>query len=281
MAPVRNSESLVVLTRPLGQNEGLRQTLAQRGLATLVLPAIHITEPPVRNGLPDPAQFDLVVFVSSHASRFFLKAWQASSRADRWPVHTLAATVGQGSAQPLYACGKVPPEQIVHPSTSTAQDSESLLALLEEPLRRVKRALIVRGQDGREWLGEQLEMRGIQVQRHVAYIRAPYVWPDSSTEGLEGRRSGKGLIWVLTSSHSVQAVHAQLQERHLLNCWDGAQFVVIHERIASRLQSLLKPLSDTDGKQIRVCNPGDPSILQAVLSLASARNCQGLQSRHD
>ncbi len=281
MALDTRPDSLVVLTRPFGQNEGLRQTLSQRGLSTLVLPAIQIAEPPALIGQPDPAHFDLVVFVSSHASRYFLKAWQASGRADHWPAHTLAATVGEGSAQPLYACARVPPEQIVHPSTGTAQDSEALLALLEEPLRQIKRALIVRGQDGREWLGEQLEMRGIQVQRHVAYIRAPYVWPDSSIEELKVRQSGKGLIWVLTSSHSVEAVHAQLLERDLQMYWKGAQFVVIHERIASRLQSLLKPSSDTDANQIRVCTPGDPSILQAVLSLASARNCQGLQSRHD
>lgn len=280
MGPV-SSDTLIVLTRPAGQNRALKQALSQHGLNSLVLPALHIRPQASLAAEPlDPADFDLIVFVSRHAVRFFMQAWQGVTRA-AWPSNTLAATVGQGSAAPLYADGVVPTRQIVHPPLNSAQDSEALLALLEARLPSVRRALIVRGQDGREWLGEQLAERGVQVVRHTAYMRAPYRWPTARIEALRQRALGKGLVWVLTSSQSVQAVYEQLQEHNLLTAWQGARFVVIHERIASRLQSLLQPMRFAEPISIHVCSPGDASVVQAVLTVAATRDCQGLQSRHD
>src|SRR3546814_6944050 len=62
-----------VLTRPQGKNETLVQRLAQAGLDALALPALLIKPVALRaQELPLPELYDLIVFVSGNAARFYI-----------------------------------------------------------------------------------------------------------------------------------------------------------------------------------------------------------------
>src|SRR3546814_9941416 len=64
------------------------------------------------------------------------------------------------SAQLLESTGRIPPARILYPTDT--QDSEGLWRVLQPLLATFKRVLIVRGQSGREWLGDRFQQAGIQ-----------------------------------------------------------------------------------------------------------------------
>jgi len=262
----------VVLTRPVGKNELLAQRLEQQGIEALLLPALAIQPLPLApNGLPSPDEFDLVVFVSGNAVRFYLDGWTKGDAQSRWPRRTVAATVGRSSASQLMRSQAMEGATIVHPSRHVPQDSESLWATLQPFLPTIKRVLIVRGQTGREWLGSQFEAHGAQVTRLAVYERVPAAWPSEQLSALQHHvHRGRQGVYLLTSTESVSAFHAKMAEQGLQDHWSTARFVVIHPRVARRLQQVLTTLpgqSLTDG--ISLCQPDDDAIFTQMHSLVS------------
>src|SRR5690625_4388095 len=96
----------VVLTRPALRNQALAQQPGLEGARVLCLPALELTalvaDPA---GLPAPAEYDLVVFVSSYAAQLFLDIYADGQPHPRWPAHALLGTVGLASARPLLESG--------------------------------------------------------------------------------------------------------------------------------------------------------------------------------
>lgn len=268
---------LVVLTRPHGRNESLAARLCGHGLQVLELPALAICPLSIDAAqFPLPQDYDLVVFVSANAAELYLQQLAQLAGA-RWPASTLAATVGQASARPLRAAGILGDGGLVHPSPQAPQDSETLWLMLQATRRPFQRVLIVRGENGREWLGEQFERAGAFVRRYAIYGRRRAAWPASQQAALlAGLEGGRPLIGLFTSSESIEAFHENLASLGVgvgqdgQQFWRHARFVVIHERIASRLQSLLGTVLGEDSRpMVKVCLPEDDAIFQAVILLAS------------
>ena len=262
----------VVLTRPQGKNESLAARLLQLGCTVQSLPALDIK--PLLHAdseLAHPVSFDLVVFVSSHAANFYLDALRARDPDFLWPARTIAATVGAGSAGRLSHSGLIEPSPIVHPSAqSEGQDSEALWAMLQPELHRLRRVLIVRGESGREWLGQQLDTAGAKVERLPAYARTAANWNTEQALNLQAAlTSVQPCIFLLTSAESVDAVHANVQRLGLDDTWVRARFVVIHERVASRLHSLILASGKVEPPVIKVCAPSDDAIFGTIVQLAS------------
>jgi uroporphyrinogen-III synthase len=180
----------VLLTRPAGRNETLSAALAVQGFSSLVLPALSLQAQNLsEEQWQDPNDFDLVLFVSSSAVNFYFAALQARGRS--WPNNVLLAAVGLATATRLRTQPGVCSEAVLHPeSADSLQDSEALWTVLEPRLAQLERVLIVRGHNGREWLGQQLEKRGIQVQRLAIYQRSPAQW--SVEQGRQIRASFAG-----------------------------------------------------------------------------------------
>src|SRR5690606_33283513 len=91
---------VAILTRPAGQSANLARELRIRGWKVYDWPALLLTGLPAIQ-VPDPAQFDLVMFVSGNAARFFFQQLACASglaQAVDWPAAVPAATVGLGSA---------------------------------------------------------------------------------------------------------------------------------------------------------------------------------------
>lgn len=265
-------KSSVVLTRPQGRNEQLARRLLAAGMHPVVLPALAI-RPLLHDSdrLPTPGDFDLIIFVSSNAIRFYLDLLAVRIHPQPWPERTLVATVGRSSAQPLYDSGLISHAHILHPDPSSQnQDSEALWDRLKPILPSLGRVLIVRGESGREWLGEQCERSGIRVQRLAVYRREPALWQSDQTTELRKALALPGsCIFLLTSSESVDAVHANMLRLGAQAAWARSRFVVIHERIAGHLQSMLSASGNVEPPMVKVCSPSDDAIFQAIGQMAS------------
>src|SRR5690606_18078882 len=150
--------------------------------------------------LPLPEHYDLIVFVSSNAARFYIDML-TGRRSGPWPAATRAATVGAPSARYLRDAGGVPASHILHPDAqSDTQDSEGLWGVLEPMLGSFKRVLIVRGMSGREWLGERFDQAGIHVDRLALYDRQAAIWDTRQGDLLAAALAAPGLcIFLLTS----------------------------------------------------------------------------------
>lgn len=270
---VRLAGALVVLTRPQGRNEPLARRLARDGFEPLAMPVLDIVPIPGEAGsLPRPGDHDLVVFVSGNAvACYFQQLAQAGATPATWPAHTRVAVVGAATARAVLDTRLVPAERILAPGEAEEQDSESLWKLLQPLAAGMDKALIVRGQSGREWLGQRLEQAGLEVVRHASYQRRTQAWPDSALERLRaGLDAGRGVICLLTSAHGVQAFIDNAARHGLLPACAGFHYVVIHPRIAGRLQSSLGgPTGKMGELAVTICSPTEDAILQAVVSLAS------------
>jgi uroporphyrinogen-III synthase len=245
--------------------------LAAAGMPVLILPALDIKPvAPAAAVSLDPRLYDLVIFVSSNAVEGYLALMRAAGLQGPWPATTFVATVGASSADRLYGSRLIPSSLILHPDPDATQDSESLWALLEPRLASLSRVLIVRGQSGREWLGERLVAAGASVERLAVYSREPAKWTPNELQrlgaALESRAS---CIILLTSGESVDAVHANIERAGLLAPWSRSRFVVIHERVARRLQSVLHASGKVESTMVKVCSPGDDAIVESIRQMAS------------
>jgi uroporphyrinogen-III synthase len=85
--------------------------------------------------------------------------------------------------------------------------------------------LLVRGGEGRDWLGERLLERGVAVETVMAYSRRRPQW-DAAQEALAASASGDA--WLFSSSEAIanlRALAPQLQ-------WRSARAIATHPRIA-------------------------------------------------
>ncbi|MDR1423284.1 MAG: uroporphyrinogen-III synthase [Azoarcus sp.] len=159
----------VIVTRPLAQAAALCRAIEDAGGRAFRFPLLEIvpvTDPavfaPVAARLDE---FDFAFFVSPNAVEYGV-AGLCAARA--WPVGLRVATVGQGSARSLREHGF---NELVVPADGG--DSEAVLALPEfaPGAVRGRSVLIVRGNGGRELLGETLVTRGAKVDVLSCYHR--------------------------------------------------------------------------------------------------------------
>lgn len=165
----------IVVTRPRDQAAKLAGGIERAGGVAVLFPLLEITAVQDGSALQEQvsrlAQFDLAVFISPNAVRFGMAAIREQTVL---PGSLRIATVGQGSAKALRELGIT---KVIAPSERF--DSEGLLALSE--LRDVAgwRALIFRGDGGRELLGDTLKSRGATVEYATCYQRSKPPQPAS------------------------------------------------------------------------------------------------------
>ena len=185
----------VLVTRPAEQSATLARLVREAGGHPVLFPALEI-EPlaesalaPVLDRLP---QFGLVVFISPNAARVamphILKKGGLPARAD-------VAAIGPGTAAELKKSGV---RNIISPKAGF--DSEALIGELSNMPPGGLRALIVRGQGGREMLGETLRSRGAAVEYLECYRR---VRPDKDMQELLPLPDRAGVKACLATSSNV------------------------------------------------------------------------------
>jgi uroporphyrinogen-III synthase len=230
----------VIITRPLAQAQPLAARVAALGRPVEVLPLLEISPLPdtaqLRAELAQLSSYALVAFVSPNA----IDAAFAHIRA--WPDGVIAAVVGEGSRAALAAHGVNDANaRIASPADPAHSDTEHLLQALDLQALRGARVLIVRGESGRELMGDAFRAAGADVTVVAAYRRqvaamtpvlaatlvrllsAPADWVITSSEAL------RGLLQLAGQLDDGHASVAKLQQQHL---------IVPHARIAQTANGL-------------------------------------------
>lgn len=221
---------LLIVTRPPAQAEPWVRELRALGQQAQALPLIHIV--PAADAAPVGAawaaldQFALVCFVSANAVAHFFALAQAGAA---WPVQVLAGSTGPGTSAALRAAG-VPVQAIVEPAADAENfDSEALWSRLSLRAWDGRRVLVVRGEDGRDWLADKLTAQGAQVEFVAAYgRRTPRLGAAEQRLLNEALAAPASHLWLFSSS---QAVH-HLQSLAPAADWSAGQAITSHPRIA-------------------------------------------------
>ena len=197
----------VVVTRPQPQADDWVVRLQALGQAAVALPLMRIERVAAFDGAvartwPALARHRLVMFVSPNAVLAFFAARPAGLC---WPDGTLAGATGPGTVAALRAQGVDPACTVSPPPEAARFDAEALwthaLAWRDWAGQSV---LVVRGEDGRDWLADTLVRAGATVRCLAAYRRAPPVWPGALGAALAmvaARPAGH--VWLFSSSQCI------------------------------------------------------------------------------
>ena len=230
----------VLVTRPAAEAQRWTQALREQGVEAESLPLIEIA--PLSDvsllqaawqALPGHAA---VMFVSANAVQHFM-----ALRPPGLGLQVQAWGTGPGTRAALQAAGW-PADRIRCPAADAPRfDSEALWDQVVSDVQgwSGRSVLIVRGADasgqlaGRDWLAQQLQAAGVQVQQCVAYVRrAPA--PDAQQLALARQALRDGSWWLFSSSEAAQNLAGWLPGE----LGPQARALATHPRIALRLRQL-------------------------------------------
>lgn len=158
----------VLVTRPAPQAEELVKLIEGQGGEAIRFPLVEILNPHDSTALLELIdridQFDMAIFVSRNAVNKAMDLLVA--RGVEFPQHVAVACIGRGSARELKRIGITTP---IVPRERF--DSEGLLALPEFRHVDGKKIIILRGEGGRELLGNTLAERGAYIKYAECYRR--------------------------------------------------------------------------------------------------------------
>ena len=239
----------VLITRPDGQSRRVAELIEAAGGEPILFPAIRIESLPEVDramALCDLQQFRLFIFVSPNAVR---TAMPHILKRGGLPARAKVAAVGPGTATELK---KSAVRHIISPQEGF--DSEALIRELASLPLSGSRILVIRGQGGRELLGETLHSRGAKVEYLECYRR---VMPDRNMEELLPLwRSGTLKACIATSSTIVRNLHemAGAAGRPWLL---GTPFFVSHPRVAATAFS-------SGAQRVFVAGNGDEALVAGM-----------------
>jgi uroporphyrinogen-III synthase len=255
----------VLVVRPRAQALGWVAQLEAAGVAAHALPLIDILP------APDPAavvavfadvvradgEEPVLVFVSPNAVDGFF----AAAGAPAWPDGATAAATGPGTVAALRAAG-VPEAAIVAPPASSGQfDSEALWARIRGWRWPGRPVWLVRGNGGREWLGERLRAAGARVEVVQAYGRAePALGEDERALLAAALAEPARWVWMFSSSEAIGHLEALAPGAD----WRAARALASHPRIAERAQAL-------GFGDVAVVSPLPAAVAEAVRALPASR----------
>lgn len=235
----------IVVTRPRDQALGLTRRITELGGNAVLFPLLEIAPAADASELNILKQhlstYDLLIFISPNAVKYGMAA------IGNVPNSVRVASVGQSSAQALRDLGIA---FVIAPTERF--DSEALLAL--PALQNVVgwKVAILRGNGGRELLGDTLKARGARVDYVTCYERSkPALDADSAL------KAGPHAINV-TSSEALGNLWQGLTQANQAR-FASLPLFVPHARIAE--------LAQRQGwKNIILTEAGDDGLLAALVA---------------
>ncbi len=238
----------IVVTRPREQAVGLARRIEQLGGKPLLFPLLEIEAASDDRGLREQLsllkQTDLAIFISPNAVRYGMAAIRA---AGELPASTKVAAVGQGSAKALREMGI---DNVLAPTTRF--DSEGLLALPELQDVAGLRVMILRGDGGRELLGDTLKARGATVAYVTCYLRS------KAKLDAGALLAAKPDALTVTSSEALDCLREQLGVAGAADLASIPLFVP-HARIADAARQ-------QGWRQVVVTGSGDDGLLSGLIA---------------
>lgn len=224
----------VIVTRPAAQGRAFVQRLQALGVDAVGLPLIGI-EPPsdpgaVRQAWTTLDERALVMFVSANAVERFFAAQPAGVH---WPAAVRAGATGPGTTAALHAAG-VPAAAIDAPAVPPFE-TEALWQQLRLRDWAGRQVLVVRGEQGRDWLAAQMRAAGATVRFVAAYARRlPQL--DAAGRALLAQvcAESRGCAWLFSSAEAAVNLGVLAPAAD----WSAATALATHPRIAAAAHRL-------------------------------------------
>ncbi len=243
----------ILVTRPLPEGDELVTRLRESGKTAWSMPLIDFIpgrDLAALSGLLASLQpGDMLFALSQHAVRY---TRQILGQTDaRWPVSVNYYAIGYKTAQLLQQASFQPVVWPIEQATS-----ENLIKLLPLSQLKNKKALILRGNGGRNLLAKILSAHGADVKNVECYQRCATIYQGA----VEGRRWRQRQITtlVVTSGEMLQLLWKLFpetdRERWLLHC----RLIVVSTRLATLARGL-------GWRDIKVAGGADnDTLLQAL-----------------
>lgn len=233
---------MVLVTRPAAQARAWVEALRGEGVTAAALPLIHIAAmadaQPVLDAWRSLAACSFVMFVSANAVEHFFAARPAAAG---WPRGLRAGATGPGTAKALRDAGLdddaiVMPQQPAAASGARARwDSEALWARIGGESWAGQRVLVVRGEQGRDWLARQWQRAGASVQFVEAYRRKLPRWTaEEQTLCTRAIAEPQRHLWLFSSSEAIGHLQQLVPPG---TSWRDSRAWATHERIAAAATS--------------------------------------------
>lgn len=218
----------ILVTRPEPAAAELVTRLHACGLYAWSLPLIEFTPGRDLDALPQKLAAlqagDLVFLLSQQTIHYAQPVMQRSGTA--WPADLDYYAIGRATALALHTVSGL---RVDYPHAQ--EISEELIRLNRLQNVAGKRALILRGNGGRELLAETLRQRGAEVECCECYQRCKKAY-DGAEEGRRWRERGITTL-VVTSGEMLQQLFSLFpaidRKEWLLHC----QLLVVSERLAT------------------------------------------------
>ncbi len=255
----------VLVTRPREQAESLCHLIEDSGGTAVRFPVIEILPGRDKQRMQDlidaHEQYDIAIFISANAVQHALDAWP--DHRDR-PQGLHIAAIGRATLAALEQYGwdaDLVPDSVFN--------SEALLALPELQDVSGKRIMIIRGEGGRELLGDTLCSRGAQVEYAEVYRRVlpkpnvneklqPWLQAQNSAVVVTSQQGLDNLVTLLGSEGVKQLMHTPM--------------VVISERIVEKTRAY-----GIQAPVIIARQASDEAILVALIELSRQQQSLGQQ----
>jgi len=150
---------------------------------------------------------------------------------------------------------------IVSPVNTDRTDSQTLLEVLDLEALRGRRALIVRGESGRELLADALRAAGVDVVQVAAYRRSIPALDQQRRQQL-ARLLACDSIWIITSSEALRGLvdmARQLGGEEPVAALQQKSLIIPHVRIEETARLL-------GFTRVRLTGSGDEALLAALQS---------------
>ncbi|WOH36848.1 uroporphyrinogen-III synthase [Thalassotalea fonticola] len=215
----------VLLTRPLQKSQQLAKVLAPIASNIEITPLFAYQPGEQQASLEQQLNSlnpDFIIIISPAAANFALQATDFSNHIKT----TTFIAVGQASANVLIAHGI---EDVVVPNLET---SEGLLALVQLQNIANKQVLIIRGNGGREFLKQQLELKHAKVAYNEVYKRQ---WLTlSAKQTIDKWRKDEINCIVITSSELLNKTLDLVAD---INWANSCYWIVASARIAEQAKA--------------------------------------------
>lgn len=217
----------ILVTRPSPAGEELVSRLRTLGQVAWHFPLIEFSPgqqlPQLADQLAALGESDLLFALSQHAVAFAQSQLHQQDR--KWPRLPDYFAIGRTTALALHT---VSGQKILYPQDR--EISEVLLQLPELQNIAGKRALILRGNGGRELIGDTLTARGAEVTFCECYQRCAIHY-DGAEEAMRWQAREVTMV-VVTSGEMLQQLWSLIpqwyREHWLLHC----RLLVVSERLA-------------------------------------------------
>ncbi len=245
----------VWVTRPEEQARDLIASLQRHGARVLARPAIRCVPSSVGDHAirfpAEPCRFDWVVFNSANGVLAWFALLERCGRDARWFAAAKIAAVGRGTADTLRRFGVI--ADLIPDRFDAERLAESLIEAEHGALGRSRRALLIRGEQGRATLRERLSAAGWTVDESIAYRTEPVA--EFGTDIVAPLEGGK-IDWTTVTSPSIAASIARLGVERL----SRTRLVAISPLTAEALQRLGLPVAAT------AAEASDEGLVAAMLT---------------